>query len=234
MPLTDKIALVTGASRGLGAAITTELAKKGATVIGTATTSQGAEKITETINRIGGKGQGFLLNVTDTGGAESTIKNMTEQFGAPLILVNNAAITCDNIMLRMKPDEWDSIIDTNLTSIYRMCKLCLRAMVKERWGRIINISSVVGVTGNVGQANYAAAKAGMIGFSKSLAQEIGTRGITVNVVAPGFIDTDMTRALSNSQREHILSKIPLQKLGQPSDIAHTVYFLVSLIMRRFA
>ena len=226
MPLMDKVALITGASRGLGEAIAIALAKKGATVVGTATSAEGARKITQVLKEAG-KGQGYVLNVTNAENVTQTLADITAQFATPNILVNNAAITRDNIMLRMKPEEWDSIIDTNLNSIYRLSKACLRAMVKARWGRIINISSIVGVTGNVGQANYAAAKAGMIGFSKSLAQEVGTRGITVNVVAPGFIDTDMTRALPDSQREYLLTKIPLQKLGQPADVAHVVAFLAS-------
>jgi len=227
MPLANKVALITGASRGLGAAIATVLAQKGVKVAGTATTQAGADKITHMLKEQGLEGQGFVLNVTDQNSIDSALENIKEKLGAPEILVNNAGITRDNLMLRMKNDEWQEIIDTNLNSIFRLTKACLKPMVKARWGRIINISSVVGTTGNAGQANYSAAKAGMLGFSKSLAQEIATRGITVNVIAPGMIDTDMTQALTDDQKQNILRAIPMQQLGQPEDIANTVAFLAS-------
>lgn len=227
MSLNDKVALVTGASRGLGQSIAMKLAKEGATVVGTATSAAGADKITQSFIEAGVTGLGVQLNVTNIDNIQEVMNDISSKFSAPLILINNAGITRDNLMLRMKQDEWDEIIDTNLSSVYHMTKACLKTMIKARWGRIINISSVVGTTGNPGQANYAAAKAGMIGFTKSLAQEIGSRGVTVNVVAPGFIDTDMTRALQDSQKELLLGKIPLGYLGQPDDIANAVAFLAS-------
>lgn len=225
--LEGKITLVTGASRGIGKAIAELLGKAGATVIGTATSESGANLISEYFKEAGINGVGKVLNVTETDSIDGLIKDINNEFGAITILVNNAGITRDNLMLRMKEDEWNDIISTNLTSVYRLSKACLKGMMKAKQGRIISISSVVGATGNAGQANYAAAKAGVVGFSKSLAQEIGSRGITVNVVAPGFIDTDMTRELPEDQRNKLLSNIPLGKLGQAGDIANAVVFLAS-------
>ncbi|WP_029134635.1 3-oxoacyl-ACP reductase FabG [Sedimenticola selenatireducens] len=225
--LENEIALVTGASRGIGAAIALGLGEKGATVIGTATSEAGAAAITARINEAGFKGEGMVLNVTDPASIDSVLKAIAERFGAPGILINNAGITRDNLLMRMKDDEWDTIMDTNLTSIYRLSKACLRSMMKARKGRIISIGSVVGSTGNAGQTNYAAAKAGMIGFTKSLAREVGSRGITVNAVAPGFIDTDMTRELPEEQHKKLLSEIPLARLGAPKEIANAVIFLAS-------
>ncbi len=225
--LDGQITLVTGASRGIGRAIAELLATAGATVVGTATSDKGAEAISGYLETMGAKGQGMTLDVTDQDSINAVVKAINEQFGAIEILVNNAGITRDNLMMRMKQAEWDDIMNTNLSSVFRLSKACLRGMMKARKGRIISISSVVGATGNPGQANYAAAKAGVVGFSKSLAQEIGSRGITVNVVAPGFIDTDMTRELSEEQRQALLSHIPLGKLGQPQDIANAVLFLAS-------
>jgi len=225
--LRGEIALVTGASRGIGQSIALALGKQGATVVGTATSDKGAESISSYLAENGINGQGMTLNVTDADSVKQMLAGMTETFGAPGILVNNAGITRDNLLMRMKEEEWDDIISTNLTSVYRMSKACLRAMTKARKGRIISISSVVGAAGNAGQANYAAAKAGLIGFSKSLAREVGVRGITVNTVAPGFIDTDMTRALPDAQREALLDDIPLNRLGQPEEIAAAVAFLAS-------
>ncbi len=225
--LEGKVTLVTGASRGIGKAIAESLGKAGATVIGTATSESGADSISAYFKEAGINGVGKVLNVTETDSIDGLIKDITTEFGAITILVNNAGITRDNLMLRMKEDEWNDIISTNLTSVYRLSKACLKGMMKAKQGRIISISSVVGATGNAGQANYAAAKAGVVGFSKSLAQEIGSRGITVNVVAPGFIDTDMTRELSDDQRDALLKNIPLGKLGQSEDIANAVLFLSS-------
>jgi len=225
--LNDEIALVTGASRGIGKCIALALGKQGAIVVGTATSEKGAEAISAYLTENGVKGQGMMLNVTDADSVAQLIAGMTEAFGAPGILINNAGITRDNLLMRMKDEEWDDIISTNLTSVYRLSKACLRAMTKARKGRIISISSVVGASGNAGQTNYAAAKAGLIGFTKSLAREVGSRGITVNAVAPGFIDTDMTRALPDAQREALLSNIPLRRLGQPEEIAAAVAFLAS-------
>ncbi len=225
--LEEQITLVTGASRGIGRSIAETLGKAGATVIGTATTDAGAQSISDYFAEAGIKGKGMNLNVTDQASIDALIKAVTAEYGAITVLVNNAGITRDNLMLRMKEEEWDAIISTNLTSVYRLSKACLKGMMKARSGRIISISSVVGATGNAGQANYAAAKAGVVGFSKSLAQEIGSRGITVNVVAPGFIDTDMTRELSAEQRKKLLENIPMRKLGQPEDIANAVLFLAS-------
>ncbi len=223
----NETALVTGASRGIGAAIADTLGRNGATVIGTATSDKGAEAISERFQTAGVKGTGMKLDVTDQGSVDQVLKAISEQFGAPGILVNNAGITRDNLLMRMKEGEWSDIIDTNLTSLFRLSKACLRAMMKARKGRIVNIASVVGATGNAGQANYAAAKAGMIGFTKSLAREVGSRGITVNAVAPGFIDTDMTRGLADAQRDALLQNIPLGRLGDPQEIANAVLFLVS-------
>ena len=221
------IALVTGASRGIGKAIAEALGAQGMTVIGTATSERGAEAISESLAAAGIAGTGMCLNVSDDASVEAVVKAIGEQFGTITVLVNNAGITRDNLLMRMKPEEWDSVVNTNLTSLYRVCKACLRPMMKAKTGRIVNIASVVGVSGNAGQTNYAAAKAGMIGFTKSLAQEVGSRGITVNAVAPGFIDTDMTRELPDAQREALLSAIPLSRLGQPEEIAAAVAFLAS-------
>lgn len=223
--LKGEVALVTGASRGIGAAIANELAAMGATVIGTATSEAGAKAIGERLAAAGGHGR--VLDVTDGAAVEALIDAIGKEFGAVTILVNNAGITRDQLLMRMKDEDWQAIMDTNLTSVYRTSKAVMRGMMKARKGRIISIASVVGVTGNPGQANYAAAKAGIIAFSKSLAREIGSRGITVNVVAPGFIDTDMTRALSDEQRAGLLGQIALGKLGQSEDIAKAVGFLAS-------
>ncbi len=223
--LTGKVALVTGASRGIGQAIALRLGKAGATVIGTATSEGGAEAISRYFDEQGIQGAGFCLNVADPESVTSVMKAIAAEYGAPLILVNNAGITRDNILMRMKEDEWESVISTNLGSIYRMSKACMRAMTKARWGRIINISSVVGSMGNAGQSNYAAAKAGLEGFTRSLARELGSREITVNAVAPGFIDTDMTRDLPEDHRKVLLEQVPLGRLGQPEEIAGVVSFL---------
>lgn len=225
--LNDKVVLVTGASRGIGRAIAETLGQAGATVIGTATSDGGADAITAYFAEMGVQGLGKKLNVADPESIASVLKEITEEFGVIGVLVNNAGITRDNLLMRMKDDEWDDIINTNLSSVFRLSKACLRGMMKARSGRIISIASVVGATGNAGQCNYAAAKAGIVGFSKSLAREIGSRGITVNVVAPGFIDTDMTKALSDEQRQSMASTIPLGSLGQPKDIANAVLFLAS-------
>jgi 3-oxoacyl-[acyl-carrier protein] reductase len=222
-----KVALVTGASRGIGHAIALALGKEGAVVIGTATTENGAAHITAALKNAGIEGCGLVLNVADKASIASMFDIIKKNFGMPAILVNNAAVTQDNLFLRMKDDEWDTIIETNLSSIFRVTKMCARDMLKARWGRIISIGSVVGTTGNAGQVNYSAAKAGLIGFTKSLAQEIGSRDITVNAVSPGFIDTDMTRDLPEEQRNALLSRIPMQRLGSPEDIAHAVVFLAS-------
>jgi len=225
MSLNGKVALVTGASRGIGRSIALTLGAAGATVIGTATTESGAQNISAYLSEAGVSGAGFALNVTDAEQVISVVKDITAQYGAPLILVNNAGITRDNIMLRMKEDEWSSVVDTNLNAVYRVVKACLRGMTKARWGRIINISSVVGSMGNAGQANYAATKAGVEGFSRSMASELGSRSVTVNSVAPGFIDTDMTSGLPDQQKEALLTQIPLARLGQPEEIAAVVGFL---------
>ncbi len=225
--LENEIALVTGASRGIGRAIADTLGREGATVVGTATSDAGAAAIAERLAAAGVKGTGMRLDVTDQASVDEVLGRVGERFGAPSILVNNAGITRDNLLMRMKDEEWEQIIDTNLSSIYRLSKGCLRAMMKARRGRIINIASVVGSTGNPGQTNYTAAKAGMIGFTKSLAREVGARGITVNAVAPGLIDTDMTRELPDEQRKALLAAIPLNRLGTPEDIANAVVFLAS-------
>ena len=222
--LDGEVALVTGASRGIGAAIAAALANAGATVIGTATSESGAGAIGETL---GDRGRGIVLNIADEDSVDAALKDVQSNEGAPTILVNNAGITRDNLLMRMKPAEWDEVITTNLSGVYRLCKGCLRGMMKAKKGRIINIASVIGVMGNPGQSNYAAAKAGVIGFSKSLAREIGSRNITVNVVAPGFIDTDMTRVLPEDQRAAMLSQVPLGRLGASEDIANAVLFLAS-------
>lgn len=226
-PLQNQIALVTGASRGIGWAIALELARQGAIIAGTATTQEGADKITAAFKAADLKGQGFMLNVNQLAEIDNCLAQIKAQFGAPGILVNNAGITRDNLFLRMKEEEWDAVINTNLSAIFHLTKRCIKDMLKARFGRIINISSVVGATGNAGQTNYAAAKAGLIGFSKSLAQEIASRDITVNVVAPGYIETDMTSALSDEQKQALFAKIPCNRLGQPVDIAYAVAFLAS-------
>lgn len=225
--LDGKIALVTGASRGIGKAIADMLGAQGATVVGTATTDAGAQSISERFAEAGIKGQGMRLDVGDEASVDEVVKAVGETYGPITVLVNNAGITRDNLLMRMKTDEWDSVLDTNLTSVYRLSKACLRAMMKAKTGRIINIASVVGASGNAGQTNYSAAKAGMFGFTKSLAQEVGSRGITVNAVAPGFIDTDMTRDLPESQRDALLGSIPLGRLGRPDEVASVVAFLAS-------
>jgi 3-oxoacyl-[acyl-carrier protein] reductase len=227
MSLTNEIALVTGASRGIGQAIALELGRQGATVIGTATSTAGAQAIGETLREASIKGAGKVLNVTDPDSIETLLKDIEREFGGVSVLVNNAGITRDTLLMRMKEEDWDAVIDTNLSSVFRLSKACMRGMMKARKGRIVNIASVVGATGNPGQANYAAAKAGMIGFAKSLAREVGSRGITVNTVAPGFIDTDMTRALSDEQRDALLGNIPLGRLGAAADVASAVAFLAS-------
>ncbi|MDH5821394.1 3-oxoacyl-ACP reductase FabG [Luteimonas sp. RD2P54] len=221
--LQGEIALVTGASRGIGAAIADELAAQGATVVGTATTEAGARAIGERLAGSGGLGR--VLDVTDGAAVETLIETVGKDLGAIGILVNNAGITRDNLLMRMKEEDWQAIIDTNLSSVYRTCKAAMRGMMKARKGRIVNIASVIGVTGNAGQANYAAAKAGIIGFSKSLAREIGSRGVTVNVVAPGFVATDMTRDLPEDAKQAMLGQIALGRLGEPADIARAVAFL---------
>lgn len=228
MSIEGKVALVTGASRGIGQAIAHNLSQSGAVVYGTATSEAGADKISENFKAVGLNGKGLCLNVTDADSIKSVLDTIKDEQGrTPDILVNNAGITRDNLLMRMKDDEWDSILETNLTSIFRLSKACLRGMMKAKWGRIVTIGSVVGTMGNAGQANYSAAKAGLIGFSKSLAREVGSRGITVNVVAPGFIDTDMTKALNDEQRQAMFDQIPMARLGQPEEIANAVGFLTS-------
>ena len=225
--LEGEIALVTGASRGIGRAILMALAGQGARVAGTATTRGGAEAIAEALAAAGHEGVGLVLDVADSASIEAAMSEIGERLGAPSILVNNAGVTRDNLLMRMKDDEWQTVIDTNLGSVYRLSKACLRSMTKARKGRIVNIASVVGAMGNAGQTNYAASKAGMMGFTKSLAREVGSRGITVNCVAPGFIDTDMTRAIADAQRDALLGAIPLGRLGAPEEIAAAVVFLCS-------
>jgi 3-oxoacyl-[acyl-carrier protein] reductase len=227
MNLDGEIALVSGASRGIGKAIVRELAQQGATVIGTATTEAGAQAISSDLQEWGLRGHGLRLDVTDTAAVEAAVKAVSEEFGKLTILVNNAAVTRDNLLLRMKESEWDAILNTDLTSVYRLSKAVLRGMMKTRHGRIVNITSVIGFTGNAGQTNYAAAKSGIMGFTKSLAREVGSRGITVNAVAPGFIDTDMTRALPEEQRNAMVQQTPLNRLGDVRDVAYAVAFLVS-------
>ena len=222
--LKGEIALVTGASRGIGASIAQALAAAGATVVGTATSQGGADGISAAL---GDKGRGIVLDVADPDSVAAAVKDVQSNEGSPTILVNNAGITRDNLLMRMKQDEWDDVVATNLTGMFSVCKACLRGMMKAKKGRIVNIASVVGVMGNPGQSNYSATKAGMIGFSKSLAKEIGSRGITVNVVAPGFVDTDMTRELPDENREALLSQVPLGRLGDSTDIANAVLFLAS-------
>jgi len=223
----SKIALVTGASRGIGAAIADKLGTAGYIVVGTATSQSGADKISQRLTDAKSVGAGMVLDVTQTESIEQLLKSVIEMFGAPTILVNNAGITKDNILMRMKEDEWLDVVNTNLTAVFRLCKACVRPMTKARWGRIVNISSVVGSMGNSGQSNYSASKAGVEGFGRALAKEIGSRSITVNTVAPGFIDTDMTRDLPEANKDALLSQIPLARLGMPSEIAAVVSFLVS-------
>ena len=225
--LKDHVALVTGASRGIGMAIAKKLAEQGAYVVGTATTPEGASRITAYLNEMDLSGEGAVLNVTDNDSVEALLSALSDAGHVPSILVNNAGITADNLLLRMDDDEWDRVITTNLSAVFRMTRACLKPMFRARWGRIINIGSVVGSSGNPGQVNYTAAKAGVIGFSKSLAQEIGSRGITVNVVAPGFIATDMTDALPDLAKTEMLKRIPAKRFGSPDDIASTVAFLAS-------
>jgi len=225
--LEGEVALVTGASRGIGQAIAMTLAQQGAKVIGTATSAKGAEAITQSMADNQLTGQGLVLNVTDTDSIVEVIKQCANIYSAPSILVNNAGITRDNLLMRMSEEEWSDIIHTNLTSVFRLSKAVLRAMMKARRGRVINITSVVGVSGNAGQTNYAAAKAGVIGFTKSMAREVGSRGITINAVAPGFIDTDMTRGLAEEHRKTLIGQIPLARLGDVQDIANAVAFLAS-------
>ena len=225
MDLKDKVALVTGASRGIGKAIALELASRGATVVGTATTEAGAQAVTEMLAPHGGRG--VVLNVTDVPACDALVDTLTKQSGGLHILVNNAGITRDNLAMRMKDEDWDAVLQTNLGAVFRLSRAVMRGMMKARWGRIINITSVVGSSGNPGQANYAAAKAGVAGMSRALARELGSRGVTVNCVAPGFIETDMTNALDDTQTAALLGQIPLGRLGSAADIAHAVAFLAS-------
>ncbi|MBQ0764501.1 3-oxoacyl-ACP reductase FabG [Marinobacter psychrophilus] len=227
MSLEGKVALVTGATRGIGKAVARALAEQGAEVIGTATTTAGAESISAELQASGFKGYGLVMNVADLKSIEDGLKTIAEKSGAPLILVNNAGITRDNLLLRLKDDDWADVLETNLTSVYRTSKAVLRGMAKARWGRVINISSVVASMGNAGQGNYCAAKAGVEGFTRSLAKEMSARGITANCVAPGFIDTDMTRKLDDGQRDAMLNVIPAGRLGEPEEVAAVVAFLAS-------
>ncbi len=227
MSLAGKVALVTGASRGIGAAIAEQLGREGATVVGTATSDNGADKISQALAAAEINGIGMKLDVTDPDSVATVIEAINDQFGAPAILVNNAGITKDNLLMRMSDEQWLDVINTNLNSVYRVSKALLKGMMKARWGRIINIASVVGSMGNAGQSNYAATKAGVAGFSRSLAKEVGSRGITVNTVAPGFIDTDMTRELGEEQRKALLTQVPAGRLGEAKEIADLVVFLAS-------
>ena len=225
--LENQIALVTGASRGIGNAVALALGGAGARVIGTSTSAEGAARLGETFASHGYNGHGAVLDAADAASTDALMAQLEQAAELPTILINNAAITRDTLLLRMKPEDWDAVIATNLTAAYRLCRACVRHMMKERRGRIVNLTSVVGLTGNPGQANYAAAKAGLLGFTKSLARELGSRGITVNAVAPGFIDTDMTRALNEEQRAALLRQIPAGRLGTPAEVAAAVLFLVS-------
>ncbi|KPJ67785.1 MAG: 3-ketoacyl-ACP reductase [Coxiella sp. DG_40] len=227
MELKNKIALVTGAGRGIGKAIAIELGKQGATVIGVDINQNAVQQVDAYINEFGLKGQGLVMDVTDQNSIDAILDTIRSNYGHPAILVNNAGITRDNLMLRMKTEEWNAVIETNLNSIFRVSQSCLRDMLKARWGRIISIASIVAFIGNAGQANYSAAKAGLIAFSKSLAQEVASRGITVNIIAPGFIDTKMTQALTDEQRNSLSSMIPMRKIGRPEDVANAVVFLAS-------
>jgi 3-oxoacyl-[acyl-carrier protein] reductase len=227
MSFDKKVVLVTGASRGIGAAIADSLGAEGAIVIGTATSESGAEKISQRLTEKGIQGKGMMLNVTDIDSVTAVLAGIQKEYGAPSILVNNAGITKDNLLMRMSEDEWFDVINTNLNAVYRLSKACLRGMMKARWGRIINIGSVVGAMGNAGQANYAATKAGVAGFARALGKEVGSRNITVNTVSPGFIATDMTEVLPEEQKQLMLSAIPAGRLGQPEEIANTVKFLAS-------
>lgn len=225
--LDNQVVLVTGASRGIGAAISDLMGAKGATVIGTATSDAGAQAISDRFAAAGIKGTGMRLNVTDAAETQAVINRISDDYGSISVLVNNAGITRDNLFMRMKDEEWDDVIATNLTSVYRLCRLVIKPMVKARGGRIINISSVVGITGNAGQVNYSAAKAGVLGLTKSLARELGSRSITINAVAPGFIESDMTNSLPDEQKEKLKGEIALGRLGTPDDIAETCLFLAS-------
>lgn len=225
--MNNKITLVTGASRGIGKSISLRLAGNGNFVIGTATTDEGAQAISSTFEQAGLKGKGARLDVTETGAIDRLVKDVTQEFGAPTILVNNAAVTHDNLLMRMKEAEWNATLETNLTAIFLLSRACLKGMIKARVGRIVNITSVVAATGNPGQTNYCAAKAGIIGFTKALAREVGSRNITVNGVAPGFINTDMTRGLLDEQKKAVVANIPLNRLGEPEDVARAVEFLCS-------
>lgn len=222
-----KVALVTGASRGIGKAIAQRLAADDFIVVGTATSDEGAGRISQYLEQVGSAGCGMTLNVADNDSVTAVVKSIAELYGAPTVLVNNAGITRDNLLMRMKIEEWSDVLDTNLTALYRVSKACMRGMTKARWGRVVNITSVVGSMGNAGQSNYAATKAGAEGFSRALAKELGSRSVTVNCVAPGFIDTDMTKELSEAQRELMLAQIPLARLGEPQEIAAVVGFLCS-------
>lgn len=227
MELENKIALVTGGGRGIGKAIAIELCKQGATVIGVDINQDAAQQVDAYIKEFGLKGQGLVMDVTDQNSIDKALDIIRSNYGPPAILVNNAGITRDNLILRMKAEEWNAVIETNLNSIFRVSQSCLRDMIKARWGRIISIASIVAFIGNAGQANYSAAKAGLVAFSKSLAQEVASRNITVNMVAPGFIDTKMTQALSDEQRNSLLNMIPMRKIGQPEDVANAIVFLAS-------
>jgi 3-oxoacyl-[acyl-carrier protein] reductase len=227
MQLDNKVALVTGATRGIGSAIAIKLGEQGATIIGTATTQAGADRINERLHQLGIKGGGFVLDVNDRQAIDALLAQVATSYGSPDILVNNAAITRDNLFLRMKDDEWDTVMDTNINAVFYLTKACIRNMLKARWGRIISIGSIVGTIGNPGQTNYAAAKAAVVGFSKSLAHEVASRNITSNVIAPGFIETDMTDVLPEEQKQHLLNQIPMQRLGRPDDIASVAAFLAS-------
>jgi 3-oxoacyl-[acyl-carrier protein] reductase len=227
MSLQNKVALITGASRGIGKAIAINLAKAGAVVVGVDYSEEYAKNISLFLNELGLKGKGFVMDVTKQESIENSMEQIIKEYGAPNILINNAGIARDNLMLRMSQEEWDQVIATNLTSVFRLCRFCIRDMVKARWGRIINIASVVAYSGNPGQVNYAASKGGIVSFSKSLAAEIASRNITVNCIAPGFIESDMTKKLTAEQREKLLTVVPARRIGQPEDVANAVAFLAS-------